>query len=223
MSKVQVAIMGRGGFAREVFWALQNGRTHPDGKALEPIAFVDLEADPAGCYGVPVVDLDSLDRSVFLMCGIGGMPEIKQRIMDDAEAAGFRTCPPVVFHDVRMGPNVKLGEGTIVCAGSILTVDITLGRHVAVNLDCTIGHDVVIGDYATLSPGTHLSGNVRLGRCAYLGTGCAVIEGKSIDAHAVVGAGAVVTKDVPRQALVVGVPAQIKKEHRALACEVSSE
>ena len=220
MTRLPVAIMGCGGFAREVHWALENGRTHPDGERLEPVAFVDLEAHREGLYGLPVVTLDRLDRSTFVICGIGGMPEIKQRVMQEAEAAGFRACPPVIFDDVRIGRHVTLGEGTVICAGNILTVDVEVGRHVAVNLDCTIGHDDVIGDFSTLSPGTHLSGNVRLEAGAYMGTGCAVIEGKTIGAYAVVGAGAVVTSDVPERSLVVGVPAKVKKESRALACAI---
>lgn len=34
----------------------------------------------------------------------------------------------------------------VICAGTILTVDITIGRHVIINLDCTVGHDAHIED-----------------------------------------------------------------------------
>jgi sugar O-acyltransferase (sialic acid O-acetyltransferase NeuD family) len=201
-------------------WALWNGRTWPGRNRIDVAGFVDREPRPEGFYGLPVWTLEDADRSLDLICGIGGMPEIKRRVILEAEEAGFRFAPPIVFNGVPMGPNIELGEGTIVCAGNILTVDIRLGRHVAVNLDCTIGHDTVIGDFATLSPGSHISGCVTMGEGAYIGTGTSVIEGVTIGPYAVTGAGAVVTKNVPGQSLVVGVPAQIKKERREMVCEV---
>ncbi len=222
MAKIQVAIMGRGGFAREVLWCLRNGRSFHEGDPYQVVAFVDLKADAAGLHGLPIVTLDSLSRDVYLMCGIGGMPELKQRVMEESEASGFRAAPAAVFDGLPIGPNVEMGDGTVVCAGNILTVDVRLGRHVAVNLNCTVGHDSVIGDYSTLSPGTQVSGNVTIGVATYAGTGCSIIEGIETGPYSVIAAGAVVTKPVPERALVVGVPAQVKKTERKLVCPVPS-
>jgi sugar O-acyltransferase (sialic acid O-acetyltransferase NeuD family) len=221
MAPLRVAILGCGGFAREVCWALESARTYPGGERVEVVGFVDRTEQPSGLYGKPVWTLDQVDRDVRLLCGIGGMPEIKQRVVEDALRRGFRFTPPLVAGGVAIGPNVEIGEGTIVCAGNILTVDIKIGRHVAVNLACTIGHDCVIEDYCTLSPGVNVSGHVSLERGAYLGTGAALIEGLRIGAYSVVAAGGVVTRDVPERALVAGVPAIVKKPRRELACPVA--
>ncbi|MGH7625559.1 MAG: hypothetical protein ACREOJ_09600 [Gemmatimonadaceae bacterium] len=114
---------------------------------------------------------------------------------------------------MEMSRFVELGEGTIVCAGCILTVNIAIGRHVHLNLDCTIGHDAVLEDFVTLAPGVHVSGCVKIERGAYLGTGAVVINGTQVrplvvGAGAIVGAGAVVTKNVSPGVTVVGVPAR---------------
>ena len=217
-SPVPLLVMGCGGFAREVFWAAGNAASRPGGLRFEVLGFVDRAAHEQPFYGLPVWELGQAPREAFVTCGIGGMPEIKQRVMEEAAIAGWRAAPAIVFDGVPIGPNVRLGEGTIVCAGNILTVDITVGRHVAINLDCTVGHDAVIGDYATLSPGVHVSGNVRLGTGAFIGTGASIIEGVTIGDYAVVAAGATVTRDVPPLALVAGVPAIVKRDERALAC-----
>jgi serine acetyltransferase len=88
-----------------------------------------------------------------------------------------------------------------------------LGKHVQINLDCTIGHDVIMGDYTTLAPGVHVSGWVRFGQKIYVGTGAVIINGTQkkpivIGDNAVIGAGAVVTEDIPPGITVVGVPAK---------------
>jgi len=92
--------------------------------------------------------------------------------------------------------------------GSILTVNITIGEHVIVNLDCTIGHDAIIKDYCTLYPSVNLSGNTHLNSCVELGTGCQVIQGISIDTETIVGAGAVVVRNLPANCTAVGSPAK---------------
>ena len=134
-----------------------------------------------------------------------------------AACAGAGLKPAQMVHPrVEMSRYVLLGDGCVVCAGCVLTTDVTLGAHVHVNLDCTIGHDVVIGDYATLSPGVHISGNVQIGQDVFIGTGVNIINGKAgaplvIGDGAVIAAGACVTKSVEPGALMAGVPAVRKR------------
>lgn len=210
MSSVRVAVLGAGGFAREVRWAVDTGRT-VGGRSLRTVAFVETVARNEKVKGLPVLSLDQLDEDILLICGIGGMTEIKERVVAEAAERGHRFTPPILATGAIVGPDVTIGEGTIICAGSVLTTDITVGAHVAVNLSCTIGHDAIVEDYATLSPGVHISGWCVLHHGAYLGTGASVIEKVSIGAMSVLGAGAVATRDIPARALAVGVPAVVKK------------
>lgn len=111
---------------------------------------------------------------------------------------------------------VDIGDGVVICAGNIVTTNVNLGKHVHVNLGCTIGHQASIGDFTTLSPGVHVSGNVRIGRGVFVGTGATIINGTaseplSIGDGAIVAAGACVTKPVESGALVAGVPAVRKR------------
>jgi sugar O-acyltransferase (sialic acid O-acetyltransferase NeuD family) len=132
--------------------------------------------------------------------------------MEKARLAGLR-FETIVHPSVQHSPWFEVGEGTVICAGSILSANVVLGRHVQINMGCTIGHDVVLGDYATLSPGVHLSGHVHLGDRVLMGTGAVVVHGTAkaplvIGNDAVVGAGASVTKPIPAGLTVVGVPAK---------------
>jgi sugar O-acyltransferase (sialic acid O-acetyltransferase NeuD family) len=108
---------------------------------------------------------------------------------------------------------VTIGSGVVICAGNILTTNITIGDNVQINLDCTVGHDVQLAEYATLAPGVHVSGCVTVGRRVYIGTGAVIINGTqqeplTIGDDAVVGAAACVTRSVAAGATVVGVPAK---------------
>lgn len=218
MNTIQVAILGAGGFAREVLWALRDARAHGTNERFEPVAFVDRVPRAEPFKGLPVISLADVKPGTFLICGIGGMTEIKERVVRDALARGHRFAPAAIARTAEIGPDVAIGRGSIVCAGSIVTCDVTIGEHVAINLDCTVGHDARIGDFSTLSPGVHVSGNVELVHAVYVGTGASILEGITLGARSILGAGGVATRDVPEHALAVGVPALVKKAQREFAC-----
>ncbi len=127
---------------------------------------------------------------------------------------------PLLWHPSLIHPSViqgsakylKIGEGTIVCAGTILTTNICMGRHVILNLACTVGHETQIGDFCSFMPSCNISGEVKIGKASFWGTGAKIINGKTVGDHTVIGAGAVVTTDIPAGATAVGVPAKIIKQ-----------
>ncbi|HPC33886.1 MAG TPA: acyltransferase, partial [Syntrophales bacterium] len=134
-----------------------------------------------------------------IVSGIG-VPKIRQATMEKAQVAGFGFAT-LIHPRTEMSKWIEIREGTVICAGNILTTNIMLGRHVQINLDCTIGHDVIMGDYATLAPGVHVSGCVHIGKRAYIGTGAVIINGTQdaplvIGDDVIVGAGSCVTKSI---------------------------
>ena len=89
-----------------------------------------------------------------------------------------------------------------------MTTNVTLGRHVHINLNSTVGHDCVLADYVTVNPLVAVSGSVTVGADSMLGTHSSVLQGLTIGAAAVVGAGACVVQDVAPSTTVKGVPAR---------------
>lgn len=99
-------------------------------------------------------------------------------------------------------------EGAIICPGSILTNNTYIGRHVVINLNVTVGHDSIIEDYVTVSPGVNISGNVAIGKRCYIGTNAVIREKIGICDDVVIGAGAVVVKNITEPGVYVGNPAK---------------
>jgi sugar O-acyltransferase (sialic acid O-acetyltransferase NeuD family) len=202
-----LAVFGAGGFGREVAWLAETcGR--------EVACFIDDRPATALLNDIPVMTLDALlatRREVEIAIAVGN-PAARAAIAARISEAGLAFAE-LVHPRVERSRWVSWGPGVVICAGTILTTNITFGAHVQVNLDCTIGHDVRLGDYATLAPGVHLSGWVFVGDRAYLGTGAVVINGTAdaplvIGDDAVIGAGACVTRSIPAGVTAVGVPAK---------------
>lgn len=104
--------------------------------------------------------------------------------------------------------SIRLGDGSIVTAGCVLTTSIDIGRHVLVNLNATIGHNAHLGYGCSIMPGSNLAGGVRLGKGVLVGAGACILNGIQVSDYSRVGAGAVVTRSVAPNTTVIGVPAR---------------
>ena len=209
MATKSFLIYGAGGFAREVAWLIE-ACSH------QTLAFIDDNPARVGqvLNDIPVISFDSAQETYTdseVVVAIGS-PQTRQMVSEKVLARGFK-IGTLIHPRIEKSRWVTIAEGAVICAGNILTTNITLDKHVQINLDCTIGHDVIMREYVTLAPGVHISGHVHLHERAYVGTGAVIINGTQdnpiiIGADAVIGAGACVTKSVPAGVTVVGVPAK---------------
>ena len=102
--------------------------------------------------------------------------------------------------------NINIGKGSIICAGSILTTNINLGKFSQINLNTTIGHDCKIDDYFTTAPGVNISGNCIFGKYIYFGTNSSVKEKIKICDNVIIGLNAGVTKNINEPGIYIGTP-----------------
>lgn len=107
---------------------------------------------------------------------------------------------------VKIGKRCRIQSHTFVCEGTTIEDDVFVGHGVMFINDNhpAAGHNTANqGGEWELRP-------VRVCRGASIGSGAVILGGVTIGEEAVVGAGAVVTRDVPAKAVVSGVPARIR-------------
>ena len=119
----------------------------------------------------------------------------------------------VIANNALQYDNITMGKGSIICGFVHLTSNIKIGKGFHANIYSYIAHDCVIGDFVTFAPRVSCNGNVHIEDHAYIGTGAVLRQGTPdkpliIGKGAIVGMGAVVTKDVPAGVTVVGNPAR---------------
>jgi sugar O-acyltransferase (sialic acid O-acetyltransferase NeuD family) len=212
-----VVIFGTGGFAREVHQVVED--LVDDGASWNVVGFLDDDPDAAGTavHDLPVLGTRGwvADRGELAVAiGVGSTP-VRKRLVADLSSSNPELRFPTLVHPAAwLGNRIELGDGTIVCAGSMLTTDLSLHDHVIVNLDCTVGHDSVLEDFVTVAPSVNISGRVHVGEGCDLGTSSSIIQGITIGGWTIIGAGAVVTRDLPPNVTAVGVPASPIKERQ---------
>ena len=145
----------------------------------------------------------------------------------------------VIYYDVIIGNNTLLGDGASIREQCCIGSRSVIGRYVTVNYNVKIGNRVkvmdhswlagnmTIGDDVFISGGVLTSNDNELGRHGYrdeqiigptiedqviIGAGAILLPGVKIAAGAIIGAGAVVTKDVPPRKVVMGIPARVVKD-----------
>lgn len=200
-------IIGAGGFGREVAWLVE--RINDVSFEWNLKGFIDDDESIWGSKedGYPVLGgCEYLKKigDVYAVCAVGSA-KVRKKIINklaDSQARYATLVDPSVI----MSKRIRVGEGSIICAGTIITVDVIIGKHVIVNLDCTLGHDDIINDFVTMYPSVNVSGNVEIGECSELGTGAQIIQGKKIVPNTIIGAGAVVVKDIEEKGTYVGSP-----------------
>jgi len=203
-----LAIVGSGGFAKEVEWLVK--RINQVRKSWNILGFIDKTEGAQEIIGDDSFILGSQERlAVAIGIGNAGIREALYTSYCQNPNIWF---PNLIDPASIVSREICMGIGNIICANSVFTVNINLGNFNIINLSSTIGHDVQIGNYNTVNPGTNISGNVTIGNRTELGTGVKVIQGKNIGNDAIIGAGSVVISDVPEQCTMVGVPAKVIKQ-----------
>ena len=102
----------------------------------------------------------------------------------------------------------EIGAGCVLMANVVINANARISAHCILNTACTIDHDGDLSEGVQIGPGVHAAGDVAFGDRSSVGIGASLIPGVRVGRDAIVGAGAVVVRDVPDRATFTGVPAR---------------
>jgi len=130
-------------------------------------------------------------------------------LMQVTELLDRHGCRHATVVDPHVDMNlVEIGRGCYISIGTLISADVRIGDFVSLFPNCMIGHDVLIESYASVSQMASIGSYCVLKARSFCGAGCVVLPERTVGRESVVGAGAVVTRDVPDGVRVFGPPAQ---------------
>lgn len=199
----KLLIIGAGGHGRVIADIAQKTGAYGE------IAFLD-DGDQKESMGLPVIgrvaDMKKYVGAADFFVAIGNS-KVREQMIEKLLSLGANV--PVLIHpSAIIGACVEIGVGTSVMAGAVVNPCSTLGKGVILNTCSSVDHDCEIGDYCHIAVGVHVAGTVRLGERVWLGAGVTVKNNVNVCADCMIGAGAVVVKDIIEVGTYIGVPAK---------------
>jgi len=197
----KVGLIGKGGFVKEVFYSINKHNKHK----FNPYILSDLD------NSLQTFLLQNQDTK-YLLC-IGDSFN-REKIYINLQKYNIKLYDYLKYYisnnvDLLDKESIIIGNGSIICSGSVLTCGITIGKMVHIHINSTIGHDVKIGNFVTCLPGVNISGNCNIGNNVMIGSNSVIKENISIGDNIIIGMGSVVTKPLIEPGVYVGNPCKL--------------
>lgn len=207
-----IIIFGAGGHGQVVADILINRKNYFSDSF--PLGYLDDNSNLKGkkYIGLEVLgtseDIEKIDHDEMIV-GIGDN-EVRFEKINRFLQIGEKFAN-AIHPKTTIAPDVVLGVGNMCCAGVIINTGSVIKDNVILNTGATIDHHNFIESHVHIAPGVHLGGNVKVGQGTLIGIGSTVIPGIEIGEYSIIGAGSVVTKNIPSYCTAIGVPARVIK------------
>lgn len=146
----------------------------------------------------------------YVLIGIGDC-DARLQLAAYAREKGYRLAQAIHPH-ATIAHDVEIGAGSVVMAGAVINSGTRIGENVIVNTSCSVDHDCFLADGVHISPGAHLGGSVAVGKGTWIGIGAVVKDKITVGSYSVLGAGAVLIRDLPDHVIAYGVPAVVQSK-----------
>jgi acetyltransferase EpsM len=203
----RVAIIGAGGHAAVVASTLL-----ADKKSIYGYFDDDPKTWNTEILGIPVFgpisellySKHNFNRAIIAI----GKNSLRKKLSEELNLDWISAVHPFSW----ISPDAKIGIGSVICAGSIIQPRSVIGRHVIINTKSSIDHDCTVGDFSHVAE-AHLAGGASIDEGVFVALTSTILPSINVGSWSIVGAGALVTKNVPEKVTVVGTPARVLKRN----------
>jgi sugar O-acyltransferase (sialic acid O-acetyltransferase NeuD family) len=193
--------------------------TYLQDAGVDIIGFLDDDSKYAGTDvgNVPVLGDTSMMKTIKHTHGVEavycplGNNKLRVKFLSMAKEFGLQT-PNYIHPSVIISPNVTIGEGVYILLGTSIMPHTIIKNYVMISMNVGLAHHSILEEGVFLSTGCNFGASIHAHKYAYCGIASTIMTGiHELGEDCLIGAGAVVIKDVPTKAVMAGVPAKILK------------
>ena len=170
--------------------------------------------DKSELNGLPVVALEEVEshfpperNPAFVAISSTKLNRIRTRLYEEVKGRGY-SFATYVSSKAFVWHNVEIGENSMIFENNVLQHKVKVGANAVLWSGNHVGHQTVIEDHCFVSSHVVISGFCRVGRSSFMGVNSCVGDYLTIGEDCVVGAGAVVVKNLEAGQVYVGNPAK---------------
>ena len=165
--------------------------------------------------GIPVlggvsrlIDLKETENVEAVYCPLGNN-KLRVKFLTMSTKLGYET-PNYVHPSVVVSPHVKMGKGVYILLGTTIMPYADIKDYVMISMGVHLAHHTILEEGVFLSTGCNFGASIHAHKYAYCGISSTIMTGMhELGEDCLIGAGAVVIKDVPDRAVMAGVPAKL--------------
>jgi sugar O-acyltransferase (sialic acid O-acetyltransferase NeuD family) len=214
MKHKKIIIFGSSGHARSIAEILEMLDYEIVGfiDSYKPVGVKVLNYKTIGNEEV-LADCENKYGTNNIVIGVGDIQDRKEVFEKIGKINPNMIFPAIISPKATVSKYAKIGEGTVIFSNAFVNVECKIGKFCIINSASIIEHNTEICDFCTISPAVNIGGDVTIQECSFIGSSTTIIQKRKIGKRVVIGAGAVVTKNIPDNVLAVGIPAVLKKEN----------
>ena len=140
-----------------------------------------------------------------------GNNKLRVEILNRALGLGYEV-PNFIHSTVDISPNVEIGKGVYILLGTHIMPYTKIKNFVMISMGVNVAHHSILHEGTFLSTGVNFGASIIAHKYAYIGISSTIMTGvHELGENCLIGAGAVVIKDVPTKAVMAGIPAKVLK------------
>ena len=188
-------------------------------EGVEIVGFLD---DDPKCHGtdvkgIPVLGDISMMETIkdshgveAVYCPLGNN-KLRVKFLKMAKEHGLQT-PNYIHPSVCISPDVTIGEGVYILLGTCIMPHTVIKDYVMISMNVSLAHHNILEEGVFLSTGCNFGASIHAHQYAYCGIASTIMTGlHELGEDCLIGAGAVVIRDVEPKAIMAGVPAKVIK------------
>lgn len=205
-----IIIYGSGGMAREIVELIGDiNRIEPRWNIKGYID--DCRGNEGGVvHGYEILGASDILKdtagTVYVIIAVGD-PSAREHMFGKIKDYNIR-FPTLIHPSAKVSDSAHIGEGSIIGIDCIVSTDVTIGRHVFLNMRTVVGHDAVIEDFCSCLVNCIIAGEVHIGEASLLGSGSIIMEKRVIGRKAKTSMGSIVCFDVEDNNVVMSRPSK---------------
>ena len=198
----RIVVFGCGGHARSIINTIYQTYDVTD------ILLVDIDVREGemifGCKTMRNYDLHENDAFIVAVGDNNKRKNLYVKLLKNSKGCSIS----IVSRSAEIGIDAEMGYGTFIAPYAYMGPQARVGNNTIINTGSIIEHETVIGDHVHIAPHATVCGRSKVGNNVFCGAGSTIIDQISVCDDVVIGAGAVVTKDIVVSGTYIGIPAQ---------------